>query len=404
MMYFRRHRLRSLLYLICALTDFAAFVVVFTISRGLAEDQASAMFLGILGAGLALSAAIGSIGSGWLAHKLDVRRVFLSGAILIVFGITACACIQRATPLFIASYWTVGIGLGLLYPPLIGWLNQDEDAHANRRGVSRVLIIYCIAWNTGMMFGQLAGGSLFALGPNWSYASAILIAVLTLALAVVAAGQVRPCSDEKEDPTDLRRSKMELASAFKRLSWMANIGGTFGGSMVIHLLPDLAVQIGVPPDSHGLLLAVFRLVVIVTYLLMHAITFWHYNLLTAIASQAIGAGGLILIAQANSASMLMVGMALLGQLIGYNYFSGLFYSTAGSAKEGRTMAAGIHEATLAGGMAVGTLIGGVLGTFVSVRSPYWLAATCVLILIALQTTAWRIWVLPLRRQAQVVRT
>jgi MFS transporter, ACS family, glucarate transporter len=135
-----------------------------------------------------------------------------------------------------------------------------------------------------------------------------------------------------------------------------------------------------------------------------AITLWHYSLLTAIASQAIGAVGLIVIAQANSASMLMVGMALLGQLIGYNYFSGLFYSTAGSVNKGRTLAAGIHEATLAGGMAMGTLLGGVLGTYVSVRSPYWLAATCVLILIVLQSMAWRMWMLPLRRQAQAVRT
>jgi len=386
-----RHRLRYLLYIICALTDFASFILVFVISRGFAEDHASALFLGILGAGLSLAAAIGSIGSGSLAHKLDARRVFVSGAVLIVVGIMACACIPRATQLFIAFYWLVGIGLGLLYPPLIGWLNQDEDAHTNRRGVSRVLIIYCIAWNAGMMFGQLTGGSLFALGPSWSYAAAILIAVLNLGLVIVAAGWVVPKVRQVDDASESRRSKLKLATVFKRLSWMANIGGTFGGSMVIHLMPDLAVQIDVSPDRHGFLLAEFRLVVIATYLLMHTFTFWHYSLLAGVASQALGAIGLMLIAQANSVNNLMIGLALLGQLIGYNYFSGLFYSTAGSDNEGRTLAAGIHEATLAGGMAMGTLIGGVLGTFVSARSPYWLAATCVLILIFLQTAAWRMW-------------
>jgi len=78
------------------------------------------------------------------------------------------------------------------------------------------------------------------------------------------------------------------------LSWIANLGGMFGASMVIHLLPDLAVAIGVQPEAHGKLLASWRGVIIGTYLLMHCADQWHYRLSTALASQALAAFGLLI--------------------------------------------------------------------------------------------------------------
>ncbi len=394
--------LRRLLYLICGLTDFAAFVVVFTVSREMAEEQTGPLMLGILGAGLSLSAAIASVVAGVSSQIIDHRRIFLSGAILIVLGIVGCAGLESGTLAFLASYWTVGIGLGFLYPPLIGWLNQGEDAHTNRRGVSRVLIIYCISWNMGMMCGQLTGGTLFGLGQVWAYSAALSIALLNLLLATYAASRVAIKSEPVAETTTDQQTRMELALAFKRLSWLANIGGMFGGSMVVHLLPDIAVKIGVQPDRHGSMLAGFRVVIISTYLVMHVLTFWHFSLSTAMVSQIVGAAGLVVIALAQSGGMLMIGLVMLGQLVGYNYFSGLYYSTAGSTNERRALAAGIHEATLAGGLALGTLVGGVLGSYVNARSPYWLAALCMFILIIVQTMAWRRWVLPLRRQTTIV--
>src|SRR5262249_7454448 len=171
----------------------------------------------------------------------------------------------------------------------------------------------------------------------------------------------------------------------------------FGGSLVIHLLPDLAVTIGVSPDDHGQLLACWRAVAIATYLLLHHAAFWHYRLSVSLAAQILGAFGLGVIAQAATAFTLLLGLTLLGPLVGYNFFPGLFYSTAGSSHERRPLAAGIHEATLAAGMAIGTLAGGVLGSLVSQRMPYLLAAIVILVLIVMQSIAWWNWVRPLSR-------
>ena len=372
-------------------------MVIFAVSRGLAEQQAPQWYLGVVGAGLSFSAGVGSILGGWLAHKWDARKVFLSGAVMMVLSIVACGLGQPTSKWFLPFYWLLGIGIGCLYPPLVGWLNQGEVTHGKTGNVSRTLILYCISWNLGMLCGQLTAGELFAWGATWTYGAALAVGLLNLFVACLAARRVHEIPESVSDAPIHSPSDAVLATQFKRLGWIANLGGMFGGSMVIHLLPDLAVNIGVEANHHGQLLATWRVAIITTYLLMHASHFWHYHFRVSLASQLLAAVGLIVIAQSNSAATLLVGLILLGQLVGYNYFSGLFYSTVGSSDDNRALAAGIHEATLAGGMAVGTIVGGFLGFYVSFRIPYLFAAGVLLLLAVVQTVAWWKWVRPLMR-------
>ncbi len=389
-------RLNRILYLVCGLADFAAFVVIFTVSRTLAERGEKPSYLGLVGAVLAFSAGIGSLLGGWLAHRFSGKAVFLAGAAAFVVSIALCGLVEASGPAFLPAYWLLGIGLGFLYPPLIGWLNQGEDAHRNRISVSRTLIIYCVAWNVGMMCGQLSAGYVFSKGVQWAYGLALVAAIVNLIVSLVAVRRVVPLVVPVSEVADPNSDFREVAAAFKRLSWLANLGSTFGASLIIHLLPDLAVTIGLPSENHGALLAGWRAIVIATYLLMHHAAFWHFRLSTSLASQMLGACGLVAIARADSAEALFVGLALSGQLVGYNYFSGLFYSTAGSPHDGRTLAAGIHEATLATGMALGTIVGGVVGTW-NHRVPYLVGAGVLVVLMIAQMAAWCVWVQPLRR-------
>jgi MFS family permease len=389
------------LYLICGLTDFSAFVLVFTVSRRLADAHAQPWFLGAIGAGFAFAAALASLVGGWLASRANARAVFVSGAVAIGLGIALCIAADPGSLWFLPCYWLAGIGLGLLYPPLIGWLNQGDDAHANRQGVSRRLILFCVAWNVGMMSGQLAGGSLYMFGSRESLGAALAVAVLNVVAAFVAAGRASrlpPVGPAGAEPV---HAAAALATGFKRLSWIANLGGVFGASLVIHLLPDVMASLEIAPEAHGRLLACWRVVIIATYLLMYGVGFWHYRLGVSLASQAIGAAGLVVIAQAESAGMLLVGLALQGQLVGNNYFSGLYYSTAGSSDQGRALAAGIHEATLASGMAIGTIVGGALGSLINHRLPYLLAAIVILVLMTAQSVVWWYWVRPLTGRKSV---
>jgi MFS family permease len=394
--------MRRLLYLNCILTDFAAFIVIFAVSRGLAEQHAAQWYLGVVGAMFSLSAAAASLGGGWLAHRFDSRATFLCGTVLMPLGIAACWLAETHwSGLLLPAYLLLGVGLGMFYPPLIGWLNQGEDVHQNRRGVSRTLILFCIAWNAGMMCGQLVAGSLFLRGPLWSFGASLLIALANVAVAVRVVLHVQQSRAVVESRPAVDPSHAQLANSFKRLGWIANLGGMFGGAMIVHLLPGLAVLIGVAPDDHGYMLGAWRMLIIATYLLLHFSTFWHFRFSVSLASQLVAAAGLIVIASAHSGTTLMIGLFLIGQLVGLNYFSGLYYSTVGSSDENRAFAAGVHEATLAVGMAVGTIAGGWLGSAVNQRAPYIFAAAMVVILAGIQIVAWTKWVRPLVAETHI---
>ncbi|MBL8849948.1 MAG: MFS transporter [Planctomycetaceae bacterium] len=389
--------LRRLLYLNCVLIDFAAFIVIFAVSRGLAEQKVPQWYLGVAGAGFSLSAAIASIGGGWIAHRFDSRAVYLTGAVLMVAGIGGCWGARTEWPsLLLPVYWLLGIALGLFYPPLMGWLNQGEDVHANRRGVSRTLILFCVAWNFGMMCGQLSAGSLFEHGPLWTFGVALVIGALNLAVSARTVFHVKQSGEIPESRTPVDPAQAALANSFKRLGWIANLGGMFGGAMIVHLLPGLAVLIGVAPDDHGRMLGAWRMLIIATYLLLHISHFWHFRFSVSVVSQLITALGLLVIASAHSGNTLLFGLFLIGQLVGYNYFSGLYYSTVGSSDENRALAAGVHEATLATGMAVGTIVGGWLGSAINQRAPYVFAAAVLLTLVVVQIVAWARWVRPVK--------
>ena len=395
---------RRLLFLICVLTDFVGFLVVFAVSRGMAEHGVGSKQLGIVGGIYSLCAGLAAIGGGALTQKIGSRTVFLTGATLVLLSILPGSFTNLSSPYCLPTYYLLAVGLGMLYPPLVGFLNQDADPHADHRGVSRTLIIFCVAWNAGVMFGQLAAGRLFVLqpvyvnGPKWIYLVAVVGAVVNLVLAVIASRQVHLAAASSAPVTPPPPEVAQLSSAYKRLGWIANLGGMFGGSLVIHLMPELAVTINVPPTEHGNILATWRVVVIGSYFWMHLTTYWHFRLSTSVLSQAIGACGLLVIAGAQSGFGLFIGLALLGQLLGYNYFSGLYYSTAGSETKGRAFAAAVHESTLAAGMMVGTIMGGYVGEH-NIRLPYIFSAGIMLVLIVIQGIAWRRWVRPLNAAA-----
>ena len=269
-------------------------MVIFAVSRGLAEQQAPQWYLGVVGAGLSFSAGVGSILGGWLAHKWDARKVFLSGAVMMVLSIVACGLGQPTSKWFLPFYWLLGIGIGCLYPPLVGWLNQGEVTHGKTGNVSRTLILYCISWNLGMLCGQLTAGELFAWGATWTYGAALAVGLLNLFVAGGSTSRPRTCEDSRlTEATETAPATREtaLATNFKRVGWIANLGGMFGGSMVVHLLPDLAVNIGVPADRHGQLLAGWRVAIISTYLLLHASHFWHFRFGVSLVSQLLAASG-----------------------------------------------------------------------------------------------------------------
>ena len=376
---------RKLLYVLTWLSEFCGFLLLFAVTRELAETGASLWSMGILGGGFSLALCSSCVFSGRLSDRIGRRRVLASGLLFLIFSVIGCQFVDKQSSLFFALYWSAGIAMGFIYPALYAWLSVTRR-HPHARGIGRTILFFCLMWNIGLICGQLAGGWLFELTDSgkWPLHLSIVLAFLSMVLLRVIGPSPPPKHFQQQEPTGEDDSKQALSAAFARLAWLANLGGTFSMSMVIHLFPKLAVQAGIPADQHGMILALSRIVVVGTYFVLFYFSFWHHRLSAAICAQLLGSVGLLVISFASEPTGFVLGIACLAQLSGFNYFASLYYSTAGSSHDRRGAASGVHEATLAFGMAGGCILGGLAGELGDLGTPYQLAAGVVLTLAVAQ--------------------
>lgn len=349
-----------MLYVITWITDFAAFLVVFTVSRQLAEQGAGAFFTGVVGTLFALAAALSSAVAGHLADRAGRRPVAVAGAALLLFSIPCLALFGPGDWAYLMVYSAAGAALGMIYPPVIAWLSLGRRGRSTRRAY----LGFCLAFNAGIVCGQMAGGWLFAeAGPAHPLALAFILIALDLVLLLwmpespaVGAAQCTAGEPETSFPDRAR------SLSFARLCWVANAGGTFSYSIVLYLFPKLSVDLELSAGQQGLMLGLGRLATVATFFAMYATTFWVHRFGVAVIAQALGIVGLLGLVIAVSGPGLVASLSALSILVGYNYYAGLYYSTSGSAADRQATGGGTHEATLALGLAAGSLCGGIAGS------------------------------------------
>lgn len=375
-----------MLYLITLVTDFAGILVVFTVSRHLAEQNASSIFIGSIGALYAAAATVSNAFAGPLADRLGLRLVAVTGATMLLAAVGALVALNPLGWPYFAAYALSAAALGLIYPPVISWLAQGRTDKSLRRAYFG----FCIAFNVGVLSGQMAGGWLFeGGGAAWPLLAALLLVAFNLVLMLCAKRPPASNGEARSDKVETPPPEQALSATFARLCWIANFGGTFAFSIVIYLFPKLSVALGVPAGEHGMLLGLSRMVGLSTFCLMYLSTFWLHRFSVALVSQALGILGLVGLATAQSQLSLLLGLAGLSVLVGYNYYAGLYYSTAGRPDEQKSSGGGIHEATLALGLAGGSLCGGAAGSYGGDRAPFWLAAGVLTVLAVVQIVLYR---------------
>ena len=384
-----------MLYFISWLTDFALVLFVFAGTRSLAEQNASPLLLGVLGASFFLASAISNTCSGRVADRVGRRVVSLCGTGLFFASLAAVASISAKSFWFHVAYAAVGVSVGLIYPPIMAWLGHGKRG----RSANRTYLWFCLAFNSGMLSAQLTGGWMFeqfgsrapllvAMGLTAVSFSCLLF--LTEPAVCRDAPEPEPIADETKDAC--------LARAFTRLNWIANFSGMFSMSILWFLFPILVVRLDVAPAVHGIVLAAGRLVVMSSYCVMYLLPFWQYRFRFAALAQIVGGVGLIVISQAHSVAGLMLGVAALSAMMGHNYFASLFYAAAGPAPQRKARAFGLIEASLGLGAAGGSFFGGLAGSDLGSRAPFLIGAALVALLLVAQAVAYWKLVRPIRQR------
>ena len=369
---------RPLLYLLVWIGDCSLSLFIFTVTRHLAEQEGTLVNLGIFGSALSVTVALCAALFGHLSDRLGRRRMIAAGSLLM-------------TASYGLAYWTLevpwiylqavllGLASSLIIPAVIALLSTTsaEDADPSRH--TRTLILFCLAWNLGMVSGQLSGGFLFVLGPHVGIGVCLGLAALHFALNLVSAAREhsarRSAADEPRHPPVVEDRGLEppLSSTQRRmfavLSWIANIAGSTSMGLLIFVLPRLMTTLEISAPVHGSMIMSSRILVVVTYFGLYFSRFWRYRLTPGLCAQAVAMTGLLIITRVESVPLLTVGVTLIGVMMGYNYFSGIFYATTGFAHR-RGFASGMHEGTLAVGFLIGSLGGGLVGSEFGVRAPF----------------------------------
>ena len=383
-------------YGITWLTDFAGTLLVFAVTRSLAEQRVGTLTMGLISGGFAAALSLSTYFGGRIADRFGHIKVIVAATLLLLPCLMCVALVDSANWWYYLAYVGAGGAVGMVYPPTVAWLTLSHRGPS----LQRKLFGFCLVWNLGMISGHTLGGQLFGV---WGHSAVLFSAISLLPLSLLLAAWGRrgdansPDLVEENQEVETRDNSTELAAAFAVLGWVANVGGTFSMSVILFLLPDLSVQIGVTSEHQGGIVAFSRGVVIATYLLMAIARYWRFRFAGAVGSQALAVMGLIYLAAASNERELIIGLVVFSILPAYNYFSSLFYSTVGSAAQRRGTWVGIHESTFGVGLTLGSILGGWIGSYAGVRSSFLLAAVVVCALTIVQTILYIKLVLPLHK-------
>ena len=377
-----------LFYLITMLHDAALNIFIFTVSRELAETGAGLFLMGLFGMGFSVAFAVSSFVFGGVSDRKGKKLFMYLGVLVVLASSILCYLLPPGTPFYLAAYTGAGLSGGLLYPPIISWLNRRHSLSSHSRGISSTVVRFSISWNLGVLLGNYSAGKIFELSSTAPFllaAGACVVNLLILRVLIPSKpGNRRRTAPVHHEKPSTVSADPEKARLFVTLSWTANIGGAFIGSMMIHLFPQLAVEMGIAPELHGTLLSITRAAVMATYLIMHTTAFWQYRFPVLLSLQGLTIGGLLVMFFAQGAGAVLIALICVAFLGGHNYFAGLFYGNANAGQENRGASSGLHQGTIATGVALGSLGGGIIGVFYGARAPYLLAIAVIFFLAALQ--------------------
>ncbi|NLX06863.1 MAG: MFS transporter [Phycisphaerae bacterium] len=387
-----------LLYVSTWLTDFTFMLLVFTISRDLAEKDADLLTMGFVGGMLSLIYAFSGIFLGRLSDRFGRRKFILSGVAGLLVCCFGCLVLEANSWPYLIAYWLAGAALGMIYPALIAWLQQGQHPDHQARHAGRVVLRFCVAWNLGLISGQLTGGFLFDLGRHVPIVLAMLLSAANLVMILLTGRTSSRPAPHASPPQEHHLQRQALTAGFAKLNWIANLGTAFSMSMIFHLFPKLAVNLEIAPETHGTVLAVMRVTVIATYLLLYLSNFWHLRFDVPLIAQGLGIIGLAALAVAHGVTQVTMGLMAFAVLVGYNYFAGLFYSTTSRGDEKQGWVSGMHEGTLAVGFTGGSMGGGLVGVYGGPGAPYLLGIAVIVVMVAVQIVIYLREVRPMHRK------
>jgi MFS family permease len=342
-------------------------VPLFAIALG-----ADSFDLGVIGAvGTAVYTAL-AILFGRLSDRVGRRLLILTAPFLYSAAVLIAAFSHSWQSLVPVTVVTAA-AMAMLWPAYMALVAETAPVG----GLVRQIAAYNLAWCGGIVLGNSAGGALAGrLVVLPLFVGAAAAASVGLALAVFARrlppahGTGSDAPPDGEMPLSATRARALLGAC-----WCAMFASVFGIAAIRMLFPELALNLRLTPAAIGLLIAVVTVGQAVMFIVLGWGGWWRYRLAPLWAAQISSVAAYVAVAVGRSWLVFVVAFAVIGAANALAYTSGYYYGVNRALRRGAF--AGMHEAILGAGSALGPLAGGFLGRTMGLRAPYYLAATVV---------------------------
>ena len=334
---------------------------------------ASSLELGMLGAVRGLAYALACVVAGLVIDRFTRRTCVLVSTCLL-------ACLVLATALSM-KLWHINVGvvvwsmaLSFFWPALLAWIGDSHSASQ----LGRATAIINVGWSLGLMFGNGAAGWLYELNPVAPFLASAPLALVAACAAV--AGLSRKSGQPLQKPQKPRRIGVRRRLA---AGWAGNFASmTMIGLVSIVFLNLWVDELGGSKGMFGTLVGLLGLGRTLTFIFGLRRSDLLRNWRVAATTQVI-AGAMVGTIALTSNKWWVAGVFVaVGLNLGTCYYMALYRSLEEQGDRG--FKAAMHEATLLGGLLLGSLGGGAAADLWGIRSPYGLIAACVVLLVAVQ--------------------
>ena len=260
-----------------------------------------------------------------------------------------------------------GASLSLFWPSVQAWL--AELTTGGRRELARNLGLFNVLWCSGLMLGPVATGYLWGVSHSLTFhiPAALLVVIVLLTLTTP-----RGLSGHGTAPVN-DMAVHENVDLFLKLAWVGNFASWFAAATVWAMFPKLGDSLGFPAHHVGWLLFSLRAGQVLMFIYTRYEHRWQYRLWPMAAAQGVAALAMALAAAATGKPAFAAAFAVVGLCGGITYVGSLFYALHGR-QHGRGKTSGFHEAVLGAGAWLGPLLGGLAAQFISLHSPFAVAA------------------------------
>lgn len=320
---------------------------------------------------------LGCLIVGRYGRSLDPKRFVILSQIIACVLWTAIGFVPRLWMLF-ALLVIQGLAGSLFWGPMMGWVSTGHEG----KRLNKSLGTFNLCWSVGAILGCFMGGYLY----NVEYWLPFVICSCSTGAVFFFVVRV-PAPKYRRQPGATQQADLPIQNptlrTYRIMSRIALFTSTLGFGVAAAPLAILLGSMSLTAEVHGITGATYALARTFAFFLLVRTTRWHYKGGFLWACQIFAAAMIFAVGFCQAGWQVVVCVGAMGLSSAVMYKSSQFYWGSGGGQKSANLA--LHEAVAGIGVVTGSIGGGALAEWISIRRIYHVAAGCMILAVLVET-------------------